>query len=85
MSYPEEKEWRGFMPTDDDVEGARQVEKFLHDLPVLATNFIVVEARKRRLKMTGDDIKTFCDHLQDAVGDSFAEGYERINELLHRR
>lgn len=69
----------------DDINGARNTEKFLHDLPVLATNFIVVEARKHGLNMTGDDIAEFRAHLSDATMDSFAEGFERINELLHRR
>lgn len=85
MSYPDEKEWQGFEPTEDDIEGAREAEKFLADLPTMVTNFILLEARKYGIMMSGDDIMTFRSHLQDAVGDSFAEGFERINNLLHRR
>lgn len=85
MSYPDEKEWQGFEPTEKDEEWAERAERFLATLPEAVTNYIVVEAKKIGLDMTGDDIMTFRNHLQDAVGDSFADGFERINNLLHKR
>lgn len=89
-NYPDDLKW---LPGElnpltereqDEIESAREAEKFLADLPTMVTNFILVEARKYGLMMTGDDIQCFRDHISDAEGDCFAEGHERINNLLHR-